>query len=113
MDVAHRCPGQPARPICVRRVGQHRGAPGVLEARDRRRRDSAQVITWSDYSEMTSFAPSVSHGYAFLDISAYYQTRFQTGSYPAIAGCGLRHPPDPAVFREAEICPPVGGLVGR
>lgn len=43
------------------------------------------MITWSDYSEMTSFAPSVSHGYAFLDISAYYQTRFQTGSYPAIA----------------------------
>ena len=47
--------------------------------------DYAQVITWNDYSEMTGFAPSVNHGYSFLDISAYYQTAFQTGTYPAIA----------------------------
>ena len=45
----------------------------------------AQVVTWNDYSEMTGFAPSVNHGYSFLDISAYYQTAFQTGAYPAIA----------------------------
>jgi hypothetical protein len=47
--------------------------------------DFAQLITWNDYSEMTGFAPSVSHGYSFLDINAYYQTAFQVGSYPAIA----------------------------
>jgi hypothetical protein len=45
----------------------------------------AQVVTWNDYSELTGFAPSVNHGYSFLDISAYYQSAFQTGSYPAIA----------------------------
>ena len=47
--------------------------------------DFTQLITWNDYSEMTSFAPSVNHGHAYLDINAYYQTRFQTGSTPAIA----------------------------
>ena len=47
--------------------------------------DFTQLITWNDYSEMTSFAPSVNHGHAYLDINAYYQTAFQTGSTPAIA----------------------------
>ena len=46
--------------------------------------DLAQLITWNDYSEGTSFAPSAGHGYSFLDINAYWQTQFQTGPAPAI-----------------------------
>lgn len=47
--------------------------------------DFAQLTTWNDYSENTSFAPSVNHGYAYLDVNAYYQTAFQTGAAPAVA----------------------------
>ena len=43
--------------------------------------DAAQVITWNDYYESTSFAPSAGHGYTFLDINTYFQTAFQTGRY--------------------------------
>ena len=46
--------------------------------------DLAQLMTWNDYSEGTSFAPSAGHGYSFLDINAYWQTQFQTGRAPAI-----------------------------
>jgi hypothetical protein len=46
--------------------------------------DLVQLITWNDYSEGTSFAPSAGHGYSFLDINAYWQSRFQTGSTPTI-----------------------------
>jgi hypothetical protein len=46
--------------------------------------DYAQIISWNDYSEMTAVAPSVHHGYAYLDINAYYQAAFQTGAVPAI-----------------------------
>ncbi|GAA5033950.1 endo-1,3-alpha-glucanase family glycosylhydrolase [Microbacterium fluvii] len=48
--------------------------------------DFAQLITWNDYSEATSFAPSMMHGDAFLDLSAYYATWFKTGSAPKLAG---------------------------
>lgn len=46
--------------------------------------DFAQLITWNDYSETTSFAPSTAHGYTFLDINQYYMTQFQTGVVPKI-----------------------------
>lgn len=49
----------------------------------------ALITTWNDYSESTSIAPSADHGYAFLDINAYYSTRFHTGSYPAIRSDAL------------------------
>ena len=46
--------------------------------------DLALLVTWNDYSEGTSFAPSVGHGSSFADINAYYADRFRTGSAPAI-----------------------------
>ncbi len=47
--------------------------------------DFAQLTTWNDYSEGTAFAPSTNHGYSLLDINAYYQSQFQTGSTPSVA----------------------------
>ena len=46
--------------------------------------DLVQLVTWNDYSEGTSFAPSAGHGYSFLDISAYWESQFQTGSAPTV-----------------------------
>ena len=46
--------------------------------------DLVQLVTWNDYSEGTSFAPSAGHGYSFLGLNAYWQTQFQTGRPPAI-----------------------------
>jgi hypothetical protein len=46
--------------------------------------DMVQLVTWNDYSEGTSFAPSQAHGDAFLDISDYYSTWFKTGAPPLI-----------------------------
>ncbi|MDP9417061.1 MAG: glycoside hydrolase family 71 protein [Actinomycetota bacterium] len=43
-----------------------------------------QLTTWNDYSESTSFAPSVHHGRAFLDISAYYLAWYKLGTPPRI-----------------------------
>ena len=48
--------------------------------------DLVQLVTWNDYSESTSFAPSANHGTTFLDINAYYQTAFKNGSAPRITG---------------------------
>lgn len=38
-----------------------------------------QLVTWNDYSEATSFAPSVRHGWSFLDISEYWVWWFKRG----------------------------------
>jgi hypothetical protein len=46
--------------------------------------DLVQLVTWNDYSEGTSFAPSDGHGYSFLGLNAYWQTQFQTGRPPGI-----------------------------
>jgi hypothetical protein len=46
--------------------------------------DWVQLTTWNDYSEGSQFAPSLHNGYAYLDISSYYLTRFKTGSWPQI-----------------------------
>ncbi|MDQ1203272.1 glycoside hydrolase family 71 protein [Rhodococcus sp. SORGH_AS_0303] len=43
-----------------------------------------QLVTWNDYSEGTSFAPSVRHGWSFLDISEYWLWWFKSGDPPAI-----------------------------
>jgi hypothetical protein len=46
--------------------------------------DFVLLTTWNDYSEGTSFAPSVGHGNSFVNISAYYAAKFKSGSYPQI-----------------------------
>ncbi|KQO98418.1 endo-1,3-alpha-glucanase family glycosylhydrolase [Leifsonia sp. Leaf264] len=46
--------------------------------------DLVQLATWNDYSENTSFAPSMNHGTAFLDINAYQMLQFKTGAGPSI-----------------------------
>ncbi|WP_051832670.1 glycoside hydrolase family 71 protein [Streptomyces katrae] len=46
--------------------------------------DWVQLTTWNDYSEGSQFAPSLHNGYAYLDLSSYYLTKFKTGSWPEI-----------------------------
>jgi hypothetical protein len=46
--------------------------------------DFVQVVTWNDYSESTSIAPSMAHGSVFLDICSYYARWFKQGSPGAI-----------------------------
>lgn len=46
--------------------------------------DWVQLTTWNDYSEGSQFAPSLHNGYAYLDLSSYYLTRFKTGQWPEI-----------------------------
>ncbi|MBD7919250.1 hypothetical protein H9657_13315 [Cellulomonas sp. Sa3CUA2] len=46
--------------------------------------DLVQLITWNDYSESTSFAPSAAHGWTFLDVSGYYQSEFKSGAVPTV-----------------------------
>ncbi|MFF5932612.1 glycoside hydrolase family 71 protein [Streptomyces sp. NPDC012508] len=46
--------------------------------------DWVQLTTWNDYSEGTHVAPSLHNGYAYLDLSSYYLTRFKTGAWPKI-----------------------------
>ena len=43
-----------------------------------------QLVTWNDYSEGTSFAPSAGHGRALLDMSSYGLYSFRSGASPAI-----------------------------
>ncbi|MFG2664547.1 glycoside hydrolase family 71 protein [Streptomyces sp. NPDC048387] len=46
--------------------------------------DWVQLTTWNDYSEGSQFAPSLHNGYAYLDLSSYYLTRFKTGRWPPV-----------------------------
>ncbi|MET9883424.1 endo-1,3-alpha-glucanase family glycosylhydrolase [Streptomyces sp. NPDC006430] len=46
--------------------------------------DWVQLTTWNDYSEGSQFAPSLHNGYAYLDLTSYYLTKFKTGSWPKI-----------------------------
>src|SRR3712207_6640972 len=48
------------------------------------RADWAQLVTWNDSAEATNFQPSMSHGWSFLDLTAYYVTWFKTGQAPTI-----------------------------
>ncbi|XGU19027.1 endo-1,3-alpha-glucanase family glycosylhydrolase [Rhodococcus sp. 3Y1] len=43
-----------------------------------------QLVTWNDYSEGTSFAPSAGHGRALLDMSSYGLYSFRSGASAAI-----------------------------
>ncbi|MGC0364128.1 hypothetical protein ABH922_002112 [Rhodococcus sp. 27YEA15] len=43
-----------------------------------------QLVTWNDYSEGTSFAPSAGHGRALLDLNSYGLYTFRTGTSPTI-----------------------------
>jgi len=48
--------------------------------------DFAQLLTWNDYSESTTFAPSTAHRSAFLDVNGYYANQFKSGAKPALRG---------------------------
>ncbi|WP_111721303.1 endo-1,3-alpha-glucanase family glycosylhydrolase [Homoserinimonas sp. OAct 916] len=48
--------------------------------------DFVQMVTWNDYSESTSFAPSEAHGGAFLDMNAFYAAQYKTGNATKITG---------------------------
>lgn len=48
-----------------------------------------QIPTWNDYSENTSVAPSVNHGWTFLDVSAYSMVQWKNGTAPAVVRDGL------------------------
>ena len=43
-----------------------------------------QIPTWNDYTENTHLAPSVKHGWNYLDINAYYLTWYKTGRAPDV-----------------------------
>jgi hypothetical protein len=43
-----------------------------------------QVPTWNDYTESTHVAPSVDHGWTFLDLMSFYLTWFKTGEEPEV-----------------------------
>lgn len=47
--------------------------------------DYVLLTTWNDYSETTTFAPSIQHGFSFLDVSKYYATQFKTDRAPSIS----------------------------
>jgi hypothetical protein len=51
--------------------------------------DWVQVATWNDYAENTQLSPSAQHGWAPLDINAYYLSRFKTGTWPRIVADGV------------------------
>jgi hypothetical protein len=39
-----------------------------------------QIVTWNDYSENAQIAPSMSHGWSFLDLSRYYLNWWKSGT---------------------------------
>jgi hypothetical protein len=46
--------------------------------------DWAQMATWNDFSEGSQMEPTLKRNWVTLDISAYYLTRFKTGTTPKI-----------------------------
>ena len=46
--------------------------------------DFVQITTWNDYSESTSIAPSMAHGWVFLAMTKYFIEWFKTGVAPAV-----------------------------
>ena len=69
--------------------------------------DFAQLITWNDYSEATSFAASEMHGSAFLDLSAYYASWFKTGKAPSLRGDEIIVTHRTQSYKAAALLPPV------
>lgn len=51
--------------------------------------DWVLLPTWNDYTENSEIAPSKYHGFAFLDLMAYYITWFKTGTAPSIVRDGV------------------------
>jgi hypothetical protein len=51
--------------------------------------DWVLVPTWNDWAEGTAVAPSQFHGYAFLDVMAYYIAWFKSGVQPDIVRDGV------------------------
>jgi hypothetical protein len=77
--------------------------------------DLVQIATWNDYSESTSIAPSVAHGWAFAELMGYYAEWFRRGSAPTLAGdhVVLTHRTHPWAARAgsgiAPLAPTLGG----
>lgn len=46
--------------------------------------DLVQIVTWNDYSESTTVAPSAAHGSVLLDLTSYYVDWFKEGVAPAL-----------------------------
>ncbi len=70
--------------------------------------DLVQLVTWNDYSESTSFAPSAAHGWTFLDVSGYYQSEFKSGKVPAVTQDALYvthrvHPVDSRAAQQSDL----------
>ena len=65
------------------------------------RADAVHIPTWNDFLEGTSFAPTPDHGWAFLDVNAYYLMWYKTGSRPRIIRdrVYLTHRTQPAAAR--------------
>jgi hypothetical protein len=51
--------------------------------------DWVQIPTWNDYSENTAIAPSTNHGWSFLDVSAYYLTKWKLGQTLPVVRDGM------------------------
>lgn|GEM_PF-437434 len=81
--------------------------------------DFAQLITWNDYSEATSFARSEMHGTAFLDVSAYYASWFKSGKAPSLRGDELilthrtQFASTAAALPPKTLSPTLGGNTGK
>ena len=77
------------------REGIYDEAANTLNLRDtwsialRGKADWVLLPTWNDYTENSEIAPSVYHGYAFLDLMAFYITWFKTGVRPTIVRDGV------------------------
>lgn len=46
--------------------------------------DWVHIPTWNDYAEGAQIAPTVQHGYTYLDLTSYYLTWYKTGTKPRI-----------------------------
>jgi hypothetical protein len=46
--------------------------------------DWVQIPTWSDMAEHANIQPTRNHGWAFLDVSAYFLARWKLGYFPTI-----------------------------
>lgn len=46
--------------------------------------DMALILTWNDYSEGTSIAPSFGHGHTLSDLTAYFVQAYKTSSPPLV-----------------------------
>jgi len=46
--------------------------------------DLVQVPTWNDYAEGAYIAPTLNHGWIFLDMSLFYAIKWKMGAFPKI-----------------------------